>query len=376
MAYDQAESKVMETIRQLLHWAEQEDADPTEREMALRRANKLMVQHAIDQAELDTHRTAGEKRVPTQMRFKFVGSTDLAWEYLEHFRLVLSEIARTNRCRAVIHPGTYQYDVTVVGMREDVEWSQMLWMQVFLEFISKLSPKWEKNLSIGENVARLKEAGFKWKRIWAEGKAVDPQMDDLDEYDPQKARYLMQAYRAFLRTQEDRAPIGTQKFEAYRYSFVRSYVDTVSARLEQMRADAREMQDDAGKPGAVALLDVSDRIDDLFFELFPSLRPMTDEELAEARAKREAKEREEYEKDQAFLASLDPRERDKVLKARAAEYERQARADEKYWRRRQERMSRLHDDAGSRAGRAAGDAVNLNRSGPAVDINQRAEIGG
>lgn len=375
MVYNRSEADVMEKIRQLLHWANQEDANPTEREMALTRANKLMMQHAIDQATLDAGRTVGEKRVPTQMRFTLISIGDAAWEYLQHFRLVISEIARTNRCRAVLHPGTYQYDITVVGMQEDVEWTQMLWMQIYLEFLSRLNPKWNINLSIGENVANLKEAGFKWQRIWAEGKAAQPNIDDLDDYDPQKCRYLMQAYKAFLKTQEGRQAVGTQTFEAYRYSFVRSFTTTVSSRLEEMRAAQREIQDE-NSGSAVALLDVSDRVDEEFYRLFPSQRPMTDEELEEARRQREEREREEYRKDQEFLASLSPAAREKVLRERAEKAHRDAKNDEKYWRRMQERAARLHDDAGSRAGQAAGAAVSLDRSANAVDINKRAEIEG
>jgi hypothetical protein len=333
-----------------------------------------MTKYAIDMAVLDASRTIGEKRVPTSLRFKFIAAGEAAWEYLENFRIIMSSVASTNRCRAVLHPDRDQYDVTVVGMQEDVEWCQMLWMQIFLEFVSRVNPKWDHAQSIGENVARLKEAGRQWKTIWAIAKDAAPEIDNLDEYDPKGASYLMRDYKRFLKDHPDRQQVGTQRFEAYRYSFVRAFAWTVASRLEQMRNDSQE--ETTGSGSELALQDVGARVDEEFYTLFPSQRPRTEEELAEIRRRVEEREREDYRKDQEFLASLSPQAREKVLRERAEEALRRSRADDRYWRRQQERAERLHDDAGSQAGRAAASQVNLARGAAQVDVNQRAEIEG
>jgi hypothetical protein len=325
-------------------------------------------------AMLDSKRTVGEKRVPTQMRFKLMAFNDAAWEYVQEFRTLMWYIAKVNRCRGVIHPGFRQYDVTVVGMQEDVEWVQMLWMQVYLQFVSKIHPSWDLKDSIGANVAKFKEAGWKWEEIWKAGKMANTDIDTLMEYDPKGANYLMREYKRHLKA-TGQEQVGTQRFQAYRHSFVKSFVTAVSARLERMERDSKQQEDETSG-SAVALLDVSERVEALFFDLFPSQRPLTDEELKRMRQEADRQAKEEHEKDQAFLASLSEKEREKVLAARAEEARKRAAADDKYWAREQERQARLYDDAGSRAGRNAAQEVNLSRATTSVPEHLRRAVEG
>jgi hypothetical protein len=372
MAYQRSEAQIMERIRNALNLAD--GSEGQEREAALREANRLMNKHAIDQAMLDAGRTTGERRVPTSMKFLFMGINDASWEWVEDFRTLLASIAQTNRCRAAVHAGLYNYDVTLVGMQEDVEWSQLLWMRIFMEFVSKVNPEWDLKLDLGENVARFKESGKKWDEIWAAGKQAQPDIDDNWIYDPQKCRYLMAAYKRFLRTNPDREQVGTQTFAAYRYSFVRAFVTTVSSRLEQMRADSQEQVDETSG-SALALMDVSDRVDDAFYDMFPSLRPKTEEEMRQMRERLMREERERIEADRLFLASLSDSARRKVLDERAREERRSAAASEKYWREESKRQQRLNDGAGARAGRAAGQQVRIDRTSE-VPQHEKKEIGG
>lgn len=373
MPYERSEAKVMQQIRDLMAVADGAPEGDPEREVALRRANRLMVKHAIDQAVLDASRTAGEKRVPTSMRFQFMSHTESAWEWIQHFRSLLGTIAQANRCRLAFHVGTTNWDVTLVGMQEDVEWCQMLWMRTFLEFSSRLYPQWVPGptRTIGHNVAVFKAAGYKWEEIWTVGKRAEPSIDTNIAYDPKSCNYLMREYKKHLRmTGEEQ--VKTQSFEAYKYSFVQSYVITVSARVEQMVQDSKEVVDETSG-SALALVDVSDRVDEEFYTLFPQFRPLTEEE---SRARRERWDREERARaaaDQAFLASLSASERKTILDERAKEERRRARADNAYWRRESARQERLlSDSAGYNAGRAAGKAVDLSRGGPTVDAGAAA----
>ncbi len=366
MAYERSEAKIMEQIRELMALADGAPEGDPERELALQKANRLMMKHAIDQAKLDATRTVGEKRVPTQMRFRFISGADLAWEWMYDFRQLMREICVANRCRCVfLRSGDGAYDVALVGMQEDVEWAQLLWMRVFLDFAGKLQPKWVPGpeRTVGHNVSVFKTAGYKWKDIWEVGKRAEPSIDTFDKYDPKDCSYLMREYRKHLRISGEQQ-IGTQKFEGYRYSFVQSFLVTVSSRLEQMRADSKEDVETSGS--ALALLDVTDRVDEEFYRLFPSQRPLTDEEMRATKERLDKEEAESERRDQEFLASLSEPERKRVLNERAKERERRAKADDRYWREQAKRQERLHDGAGYVAGRAAGKSVNLNRGGPEV----------
>jgi hypothetical protein len=376
MTYERTEAKVMEQIRELMAIADRCPEGDPEREVALRRANSLMTKNAIDQAKLDATRTLGEKRVPTQMTFRFISGSDLAWEWLYDFRQLMREVCAANRVRCVFLRGEKgaAYDVALVGMQEDVEWTQLLWMRVFLDFVSKLSPKWVPGpqRTVGHNVAAFKGAGFKWKEIWEIGKRAEPTIDTFDRYDPKDCNYLMREYKRHLKMTGEQ-PVGTQKFEGYRYSFVQSFIATVSARLEEMREQAKQDVETSGS--AVALVDVGDRVDEEFYRLFPSQRPLSEEELRAARERMDAEARAKEEADQAFLSSLSDRERKRVLEERAKERERAARNSEKYWRDEAKRQERLHDGAGYVAGRTAGKSVRLDRS-VEVGTETRKEVSG
>lgn len=375
MPYERSEARIMDKIRAALRLADESPEGSPEREAALKSANGLIIKHAIDQAKLDATRTIGEKRVPTQMRFKFVGFSDLAYEWIYDFRQLMRDICETNRVRCVFLRISNGLDVTLVGMQEDVEWAQLLWMRVFLDFCEKLQPKWipGPERTVGHNVAVFKAAGYKWADIWAVGKRAEPSIDTLDKYDPKGASYLMREYKRHLRMTGE-AQIGTQRFEGYRYSFVQSFIATVSARLEQMREESKQEVETSGS--AIALVDVSDRVDEEFFRLFPSQRPLTEEERAALRKQWDDEQRAKDEADQAFLASLSESERKRVLDERAKERERKVKADNRYWREEAKRQERLHDGAGYMAGREAGKQVNLNRGGTEVGRQDRKEVTG
>lgn len=365
MVYKRSEAQIMEKIRAALRIAERAEDGSPEQEAALRSANGLMTKHAIDQAKLDASRTIGEKRTPVQMTFPFVAVGDVSWEYLEQFRTLMARIARTNRCRVAIHPGA-KYNVTVVGMQEDVEWTQLLWMQIFMEFVSKISPSWNLEKGIGENVADLKDAGYKWEAIWREGKRANPEMDDLESYDAGKARYLMREYKQFV-AENPREVVGTNRHKAYRFSFVKAYTRRIASRLEQMEADSTEAVETSGS--AVAMMDVRHRVDEEFYRVFPSHRPLTREELI-------AREAEQYAKDQAFLASLSPAQLKKVLHEREVQARKDERYAQSYWRKQDEHLARMDHSDGARAGRQAADNVNLSRHGQVPGTAARKAVEG
>lgn len=361
------EAQIMEKIRLLLDKASNTSHEQ-ERESFLAAANAMMTRHAIDQAMLDNTRTTGEKRVATTMRFKLFDAT---FEWKDAFTTVMFELTRTNRCRMVFRGDD---DIIVVGMQEDVEWTQMLWMNVFFEFVSKVNPSWKKERTMGQNVLAFKEAGWKWEEIWkAYYNAVGGETEDgLSYYDPKKASYLMREYKKELRS-SGREAVATQRHGAYRASFVRAFADRISYRLEVMRAQNKIVEDETSG-SAVALLDVSHLIDEEYYKHAPWDRPLTDEERVRLVEEANERSRRQQEADAEFLASLSPQERKTVLHEREKEKRRQARVNDAYWRERDKLQEKMNDTAGFMAGRTAADTVSLNRSAPAAEQANRKEL--
>jgi hypothetical protein len=363
MTEQNVSERVLETIRRLLAKANDPASSPNEREQFLDEANRRMTRHAIDMAMLDASRTIGEKRKPTK---KLITLYDGNFEWGAHFMSVIMAIAETNRCRYAFHTG-YR-SITIVGMQDDVEWVEMLWMNVFFQFTSRIQPTWDTESSVADNIYTFKNAGYKWKDIWEIGKhKLGSMPDGQSEFIPNKCKYMITGYK---KTCVDRGttPVGTQTFAAYKLTFTEYFTWEIKRRLEEMRA-ASKAEEDSTPGSAVALRDTSKDINDFFYLLFPTLSP-------EGMAKRDEIMRMEDEaaerRDAEYLASLSPAARKVILDKRKQEEARQARLNERYYR--ENSRKRRFDAAGASAGEQAGRKVDLTRSGPQTGAGRRTEL--
>lgn len=366
-----ADHNHMKRVRDILAIANDAPEGSPEREVALKRAEALMAKYAIDQAMLDASRSEGERRKPTVLEFVLIDGPGHEWG--SHFRLVFDLLCRANGCRSVTH-GNFT-KAKVVGFAEDAEWVQLLWMQIFMEFVSKIHPTWESNRSRPANIRAFKEAGYKWSQIWemvrrAEGTTPD----GFDSYRNPGCGWLITEYKSECK-RVGKEPMATQRFDAYRASFVESFTGAVMARLERMAEDRRQAADSV--PGsALAVVDAQDRVDEEFYRMYPNRRPLTEEEIRRQREEEDRQKREDAEKDAAWLASLTPERRERELRRRAEEMERRARADDRAWRRWLKEADKYRGDvAGYAAGREAGDNVSLDRKS-AVPHHNRPEVEG
>lgn len=344
------EGKILDQIRHMLALANNPAASDAERELALSMANRKMAKHAIDQAMLDATRTSTEKRKPTSKRIRLF---DADFQWSGYFYGVIGKLGEVNGCRIAWH-SSYN-EITLVGMQEDVDWAEMLWLQVFLDFSSKINPRWEPELRLEENIFNFKHAGYKWKDIWEIGnrKRAGGMPDGGIQFVPNKCGYMKTMYHKQCK-QREVSPVGTQTFEAYKMTFTNYFVFRVNTRLEEM-AEVRAEEAGATSGSELALFDVSKLIDEELWNLFPALHPDEQARREEA-ARKLAKDAEE--RDASYLASLSPEARKRVLTARADAERANAKADARYYR----TAKRTYDAAGAAAGDQAGSSVSLARS--------------
>lgn len=353
------EAEIMELVRKLLAKANDPASSDAEKELYLSEASAKMKRYQIDMAMLDASRTLGEKRTPIVRQ---IALFDDGSEWSHYFITVIDAIAETNGVRVMVNFGSTS--MTIVGMQSDVEWTEMLWMNTFLEFVSRLDPRWDLNKTVPENIFIFKNAGFKWKEIWERGnQALQPlgMPDGMTEFIPGKCKYMINWYKAECKSRNF-TPVGTQTFAAYRHTFTAAYTQRVCYRLEMMRAAAK-VEEESVPGSSLALVDVKAQVDGEFYRLFDFMRPLTHEESLELLEASAARRRAEREADEAYLAGLTPEVRRKVLGARQEEARRQAKANERYWREQDKRNKSVRfDHAGFASGEAAANSVNLNRA--------------
>jgi hypothetical protein len=352
-----AEEKILDKVRKLLERAGHPNTPEAEREACLAMADKLMVKHAIDEAILDSTRSESDRRKPVKREFR-AADPDGVW-YIK-FRTILAEIGRTVRVRVGLK---WNGDVVVVGYADDVQYYEDLWTRIYFDFLSKLDPKWNHDLSFEHNVYNFKKAGTKWEAIRNIAVANGHWVDWPD------GGALIRAYKRHCRIIGEEPQNHTQRHAAYRESFAEGFTAEICRRLEQMRADAAEQ---AGESGALVLYDARQAIDDMWYDLYPKHHPDYQRKIMEEYEAEKRRQREEHE---AWLASLTAEQRARWEKEQEIKRQREAREKEKYWRQQAKESSRLWDSAGRQAGRRAGQESDLSRSNTGVRTDKRGELG-
>ena len=348
-----SEMTILGKVQKLYERADHPNTGPEEREACIRKADSLMLKYQIDQAMLDALRKPEERRTVINEKFEFSMNAD----FESQFATMLTALGAANNVRVAVH---WNGTATLVGFREDVEWLKILILQVFREFLVRISPSWDDNLSIDANVKTLKEAAWKWQQIahqmrlrglWPEGKLLPPK----------DGGYLIRAYKRECSRLGVPADVQTQNHEGYRYAFIDAFTNRIATRAADILRQKKEAAEERGSGAELAIRDAGSFVDDEFFRLFPSLSP-------EARARRieEAREanRRERERDAAFLASLSEKERAAELRRREREYNRAMRG----------MRSITYDNDGARSGRRAAESVSLQRSN-GVNNSSKKEIG-
>ena len=347
-----AEEKILSRVQKLLDKANAEGVTPQERELFLDKADELMFKHNIDEAMLMMSLSKEDRRKPVIEKFHAADADAPHWE---KFRTVLMMIANLHRVRSAFH---WNGDVTLVGYFEDVEYVKMKWLNVYLHFSRTINPRWDTGLSAEHNAYNFHRAGTAWTEV----EKIAHQNGC-----PLNIKQLREGYRRFCVAIGEEATRMTQRNFAYKESFADAFRTRICIRIQELMRDRDKMASEAG--ALVAVKDLGIEVDEMYYGLFPDLRP----ESAEARAAREAQEKAVEEERLRYLEGLTPAQR----RAWDAEQERlarnQAKRNEQYWRDQERRERKLRDSAGAANGRASADKVDLNRT-DGVGTTTRKEL--
>lgn len=345
---------IITRVQKLLNLAMDEGATPDERKLAQERADKLMVDHMIEQSEL-------KKDDPNRSRATSdVWKMSLSPEFRREVENLLANVVRHTKCRYRLQVDYSDRDtphrVTVVGLPEQIAYAERLWFITFTEMARNMFPKWDDGLSFDANVYNFVKAGFKWRDIhelaWGKlGEASglpNPYPADKQPSWNSRAVYggdggrLKRALRREQKRLGEENENHTNRHSAYRQSYVQSYTSTIRTRLAEMAKASKDSVDDADKY-ALALRSTEQQADDEFYRLFPEFDP---ENIRKASAAAQAAEA-------ARRAAMTQKQRDAEDAANARRY----RAARGHYTRLQDRT---YDANGWARGTKVAKSVNLN----------------
>lgn len=277
-----AEEKILERIRKMLELANDERNHEGERQTALLRAQQLMDQHRIDMAMLSMKKGAtAEKPIAYEVEIPYSRFSEKKYSMLYYI---------AEHCGVRSAWKGEGRGALLVGMRDDIEVTELLYTLTMLEFDTRIDPVWDREKSFDANVKALQEAGKKWVQI--------ARMANLNGGNPRTGQpgsetdgsWLKSAYRRECKRLGEEPRRQTQRHEAYQESFASSFLGTIYNRLEKMRRDADDKRG-GSFDRLPAIMSVQDRVNAEYWRLFPHLHPEVMRRRTEESRKREEERR-------------------------------------------------------------------------------------
>lgn len=245
--------KILTRVANLIAKAESSDYGP-ERDAFREKADNLMLQHAIQQADLAKAGEAGSKIKIVKKSFNVAPPNS---PFREALADLFWAVARHCRGRGITHG--YQMAVkfpitgTVVGTEADVEYAEMLFNSLRLQMANEMEPKFDPNLSMEENVLQMRHAGLKWTRIES--------ICGLGSWGGPKT-YKKACAEAGIPERKNQNP------KTIKRNFAEGFVRRVNLRFMELKRRQEETHD-----AGAALVPVTDAVTDAYEEFFPDSKP-------------------------------------------------------------------------------------------------------
>lgn len=248
-------------VEGLLNRANHPEANDQEREACLAAADRIMKKHRLDRAMLFQSGKAPDREI-------IVKEYDaiLAEKYATNLGYMRDAVFR--HCGVMFRPGWRRG--TAVGYEEDVFFAEMLWSSVYMDFTTKMFPKWETHRSFDLNVYNLKTAGYSWPDVRDMALKHEPSDQTGPLTFKNAGSKLRTAFKRECERRGEEVRRQPQRPEAWRNGFAQGYESTLRSRLYVMAMKDREAP---GSEGEIALLKDEDRVKQRFWEVFPEEHP-------------------------------------------------------------------------------------------------------
>ena len=237
--------KMMERIAALLAKAESTEFGP-ERDAFREKAEQLMEQYAIDEAELIRSEGRDPRAAVVTTWVYDVAPRDS--EIRDALRVLFKACAENNRCRVAFTGivGNVKMSEPIHGW-SDVQFVKMLFNSLRIQMASELEPKYDHSLSLEDNVYEMRNAGLKWSRL-----------EELCGLGPNGP-----AQRAYERACEERGEQPRKRIQSK--TVKRNFANGFAGRVAQRLRENRERRE-ADHGTSTALVPVSNAVNDVFKE--------------------------------------------------------------------------------------------------------------
>lgn len=279
---------MMVRVQKLIDKANSTSFEP-ERDALMKKADALMGKWQIEQFELEFAKdNLNSPRKPIMKKFEYPRTGDLDAD-AELYRIFYDLASLTGVL--IGHFGLFQSKV--VGYEEDIAYLEMLMSGIVLHFALQVNPTPQDNLTHEENIALLKNAGFKWQEIYRMLVQWNPDHPKLrlaayenckDPYGyyftaPDGSQFLTQypkkgvgswmfnAYKKWCRM-NGHTPVDSNP-ETFRRSFRNGYVMTLKYRIQEMK----QLREESSSGKELVLDSMRDRLKEALYEFFPEQRP-------------------------------------------------------------------------------------------------------
>lgn len=219
------------------------------------KAEELMMQYRIAEYELMQGDPRNMKYQPESRDWR--ASFAEAGEFSQYARILLIYVAEHCGCIPVGFVNGWEY--RFYGYPADLDFVDAIFTGLLLHLVNTIQPKYDPNISLGENVANFKDAGYKWERIFE-------MCFPGERWDRRHGSRVLGPYKKFIAANPDREWNKTTSLEAYRTQFMQAYTGRIAQRLQQIKKAA-----DTGQ-GLVLVGRESD-LKEAFYNVYPERRP-------------------------------------------------------------------------------------------------------
>lgn len=274
------EEKIMDRIQKLIDKAMRTEFEP-EQQALLQKADALMVQYSIDQIKLSMRQaTDGSVRgqAPTYkvcLVQQGAIDNDAGNEVYYAIHSMFNNLIPHFHCRAAYKmpeaegggraPEGHK---VIIGYPSDIEFLEMLFLQLKMHMLANLSPKLDISRPWVENLANFKNVGMKWKDIHYEIRTHPDYPWRNQPWERKIGVSFTARYRQFMENLGQER-VMTSSPETWRTDFVAGYVVRIASRLKEMRQQTVNEGDNL----PALFKDKAAEVAEQFYILFPEERP-------------------------------------------------------------------------------------------------------
>jgi hypothetical protein len=258
---------IMRKLQALIERADHPNTPEHEADACRQKADALMLKYKIESVLAGGGKANGTTPEWGSMAVGYSGS-----EFANYHRHIASEVLQHVGGRGVMKSEWedaqvgYRRWLDVVAFPSDLRYAEILLLSCLNEFGKRLEPKYDPNLTDAENVHAMRAAGMERGRI---GAVIWGKKYETNAFKAQN-RKVTKLFKEECERRGEDASIMLGKgnnMAAFRVAYAEGFTQTIGTRLWRMRSNR------GAEASGLVLADLSERVNEAFYEKYPEHRP-------------------------------------------------------------------------------------------------------